>query len=298
LQKWQFLFVSFFLKIFLLEKLKVCLLKSSMFKVSSDLLEIAIIASIEAGKVLLEYYNNNYLISHKKDNSQVTEVDKKSEEVIVRHLRKTNILIISEEDLIIDYQERIKHEQCWLVDPLDGTKEFIGKNGEFTVNIALIKNTSPLLGVVYSPLSGWLYFSSPETGSIKILVKNSKLLSETITKLPNKEIKPYSVRVVVSRSHLDEQTENFLFVLKEKYPQIEIIKSGSSIKLCKIAEGEADIYPRFGKTMEWDTAAGHAILLYANSNLYDINTLKPLTYNKYNLENPSFIAIRNNFSWY
>ncbi len=264
------------------------------------LLEKAVIAAIYAGDEITKIYNSSYDIYFKEDKSPITKADKLSHDIISSILAETNIPIISEENNIFNYSERCRWEYFWLVDPLDGTKEFISRNGEFTINIALIKNNEPSLGVIYSPIMGWLYFGSSDTGTNKVFVQNNKLVTETLTTIPyfNNLLKPNSVRVVVSRSHLDKQTEDFVFALKEKYSNVEIIRIGSALKLCKISEGEADIYPRFGKTMEWDIAAGHALLLYANSNLYDINTLKPIKYNKRDLLNSSFIAIRNDFPWY
>lgn len=266
--------------------------------IANNLLELAILAAIRAGNEVKEIFYTDYAIELKSDQSPITKADKLSHQIITSHLIKTKIPIISEESKILEYSERSYWEYCWLIDPLDGTKEFIQKNGEFTINIALIKNMQPILGVIFSPLSGWLYFASPETGSIKVFVENSKIISETMMLLPNKNIKPNSIRVAISRSHLDNQTETFLFALKQKYPNLETIKSGSAIKLCLVAEGEADIYPRFGKTMEWDVAAGHAIVLYSEANVYEINSFNTLVYNKAKLENPPFIALRNNLLLY
>jgi 3'(2'), 5'-bisphosphate nucleotidase len=262
-----------------------------------DLIEIAVLSAIEAGKVLLKYYNKNYQILKKADDSPVTEADKKSEETIIKYLTKTNIPIISEESSFIEYNERINYEQCWLIDPLDGTKEFINKNGEFTINIALIKGKDSNMGIIYSPLQGTLYIGSEETGSIKVLLNNNHHMSDNIKILPsNKET---NLSIVVSRSHLDNETLNFIEHLKTKFNDIKIIKSGSAIKLCKVAEGEAQVYPRFGKTMEWDTAAGHAILKYSNAELYNFRTLEILTYNnRETLVNPPFIAIRKDFQYF
>ncbi len=260
----------------------------------AKLLELAILSAIEAGEVILDYYHRLYRISVKEDKSLVTEADIAANQIISTALSVSKLPIISEESAQISYKTRALWSTCWLVDPLDGTKEFIHRNGEFTVNIALINDGMPVLGVIYAPISGDLYFASPVTKSIKAHVTNKTIDDRSMQTLPLTP-KHQNIRIAVSRSHLDEKTISFVEAIKEKYCNTETITSGSSIKLCKVAEGLADVYPRFGKTMEWDTAAGHAILLYAGANIYDIQSLKELQYNKPSLQNPDFIAFRNDF---
>jgi len=259
-----------------------------------SLLETAILAAIKAGHKLMDFYQKSLEISQKEDNSPITEADIASNNIILSELSVTNLPILSEEAIHTEYAKRSAWQRFWLVDPLDGTKEFIQRNGEFTVNIALIEQGKPVIGVIYSPVTGELYAGSPETKSFKVKIADNTLIEHSFQSLPIIS-DTSTLRIVVSRSHLDEQTIAFIKELKKHYPETEVITSGSSIKLCKVAEGSADGYPRFGKTMEWDTAAGHAILIYAEANLYEISTLKELRYNKPLLSNPEFIALRNDF---
>ncbi|MGQ9845959.1 MAG: 3'(2'),5'-bisphosphate nucleotidase CysQ [Bacteroidales bacterium] len=260
---------------------------------TNEALTIAINAALKAGKKILNYYNQSVEIFLKADLSPLTIADKESQEIILNYLSTTPFPIISEEMENVSFQERQKWDYCWIVDPLDGTKEFINKNGEFTVNIALVHNHTPILGVVYAPAIGHLYFASKDIGSYKIMIENDDLNLNTLISLPVKQ-NSRSLKVVVSRSHSDIQTEAFIIALKEKHDHVEKLIGGSALKMCKVAEGIAHLYPRFGKTMEWDTAAGHAILKYSNANLFEMNTMQELKYNKDKLENPNFIAIQKN----
>jgi len=253
---------------------------------------LAIKAALKTENIILSYYNQAYDITIKTDQSPVTIADQQSQAIIIETLKDSKIPIISEELENKDFNVRKEWNVCWIVDPLDGTKEFIQKNGEFTVNIALIENQHPVLGVVYSPVSGVLYFATKELGSYKVNVSNHQIDEKTLVTLPC-STSTTPLRIAVSRSHCNEQTQAFIDALKTTHPDVETIVAGSSIKMCKVAEGIAHLYPRFGRTMEWDTAAGHAILKYAKANLYDIETLQELKYNKNNLENPNFIAIQN-----
>lgn len=262
----------------------------------NDSLNIALKAAIDAGKKILHYYNQPVEVMLKDDHSPVTIADKESQKIILSYLTNTSYPVISEEMENIPYDARKKWDYCWIVDPLDGTKEFIHKNGEFTVNIALVHNQIPILGVIYSPASGNLYFATKDIGAFKILAENGKLNLNTLTSLPALDDTSI-LKVAVSRSHSNAQTESFVEALKEKHPDLEKVVGGSSIKICKVAEGTAHIYPRFGRTMEWDTAAGHAILKYSNAKILDVNTLQELTYNKEKLENPSFIAMQNHIKF-
>ena len=205
--------------------------------------------------------------------------DRKAHEVISGILSSTNIPVLSEEGKKLPFENRKEWNELWIVDPLDGTKEFIKKNGEFTVNIAYVKNGTPQAGVIYIPVKEELYLGDCEHGAFKVENINSPIREER-----NKFV------VVASRSHLSPETEEFIEKVKELHPDVETVSKGSSLKLCLIAEGKADIYPRFAPTMEWDTAAGHAIIRAAGREVYHTDEKTPLSYNKEDLLNPWFIA--------
>jgi 3'(2'), 5'-bisphosphate nucleotidase len=233
-----------------------------------------------AGKAILEiYYNGEFGIDLKADESPLTLADKKAHEIIVDGLKESGLPILSEEGKNIAYKERQKWTEFWLVDPVDGTKEFIKRNGEFTVNIALIKGSQPIFGVVFAPVLDKLYYGGIDMGSFMIH-KN-----EIIELKKNKsDIK--TVRIVASRSHLNKETQDFI----DQYDQSEIVSMGSSLKFMLIAEDMADVYPRFAPTMEWDTGAAHAILLGLGINVNEPYTKQPLRYNKEDLLNPYFLV--------
>ncbi len=257
-------------------------------------LTVAIQAAIDAGKSILEVYATKFDVEIKGDESPLTLADKNANTVINSYLIDTKIPIISEENRQLDYSDRKDWKECWIVDPLDGTKEFIKRNGEFTVNIALIKNGNPVLGVIYVPVSKTLYFTSEDASSaFKITIDNESIDAETILQKAVK-LDPYIsetpvVRIVGSRSHLNEETSEFISEI-EKANEVEIVSKGSSLKFCLVAEGLADIYPRYAPTMEWDTAAGQAICQAAGVNVIDNTTQKALKYNKQNLLNPYFLV--------
>ena len=253
---------------------------------------IIINASIVAGREILTIYNDGFSVKTKADNSPITEADKNAHNVIISALKKTNLPILSEEGDQTSYQKRKNWKQFWMVDPLDGTKEFINKNGEFTVNIALIENGVPTMGVVYIPVTQTLYFADKlayKIGKISETIFSIKSLFGKTEQLPLKNSRS-SYIVLASRSHINDQTEQFIHQLKEKHENLTIQQKGSSLKFCSIAEGSADIYPRFGPTMEWDTAAGHAIINATSGAVISWKTKKILQYNKENLLNPGFIA--------
>ncbi len=262
------------------------------------LLETAICASLEAGKDIMKIYNTaDFGIQIKNDNSPLTLADEKAHETIISYLSDTNIPILSEEGSKEPYQSRKDWEYFWLVDPLDGTKEFIKQNNEFTVNIALIHNGVPVMGIIYVPVSNELYYASEQIGTYKTKnipngCSNTILLDKLILssiKLPINNLKN-TYTIVGSRSHMSDETVKYIEKLKQKHGDIEIISKGSSLKLCMVAEGRADIYPRFGPTMEWDTAAGHAIVLNAGFSVTKTDEITLLVYNKENLLNPWFIV--------
>ncbi len=255
-------------------------------------IKIAIQASLEAGQAIMEVYNSPIEVEYKEDNSPLTVADSKSNDVINKYLLETGIPIISEENKQIDYEVRKQWHQCWIVDPLDGTKEFIKRNGEFTVNIALVENSKPQEGVIYVPVSKELYFGDVKKGeAFKATISGDETVEEIIGKA--EKIQPHGVenkiRVVGSRSHMNEETTNYVKSL-DATKEVEIVSKGSSLKFCLVAEGNADIYPRFAPTMEWDTAAGQAICNAAGLKVIANNTQESLDYNKENLLNPWFLV--------
>ncbi|MCW3125077.1 MAG: 3(2),5-bisphosphate nucleotidase [Bacteroidetes bacterium] len=241
----------------------------------------------QAGEAIMEVYKKDFTVEYKDDRSPLTAADKLSNKIIIDGLLKKypGSNIISEENKQIPYEERKDWSSFWLIDPIDGTKEFIKKNGEFTVNIALVENGVPTLGFVYAPALGLMYYGIKDKGSFKETKNGPEKL---------KPCEPYmectTIRVVGSRSHMSEETMNFVKDLELKGKSIEFISSGSSLKLCMVADGVADVYPRFGPTMEWDTGAAHAVALYAGKQVINAHTGQPLVYNKENLLNPSFIV--------
>jgi 3'(2'), 5'-bisphosphate nucleotidase len=257
------------------------------------LLEIAIRAAIDAGKEILEVYSTSFGIELKDDRSPLTEADKRAHLVIQKALSATALPLLSEEGRSIPFEERKAWNRFWLVDPLDGTKEFIRRNGEFTVNIALIENGQPVAGVIFVPVTGVLYFGSAETGSYinehPEGAENWEQLLNNSVLLPRKSGERLYT-VVGSRSHLSSETETFISALRKKYGELNFISQGSSIKICLVAEGKADVYPRLSPTMEWDTAAGHAIAKAAGCTVLTWPGETELRYNKENLLNPFFVV--------
>lgn len=259
-----------------------------------NLLKIAIISALEAGKIVLDIYNSNdFEVQLKEDNSPLTKADLVAHSIILSHLCNTNIPILSEEGELIPYEIRKQWTKLWIVDPIDGTKEFIKRNGEFTVNIALIENQKPVLGVILVPVSGDLYFSSREKGSFKVRVNLNKYNIDSLLKYASKlplERDDKTFTIVSSRSHMSKQTVAFINKLRQQHSKVKLISKGSSLKLCMMAEGQADCYPRFAPTMEWDTAAGQAICEYSGFELIDLNTKESMLYNRKELLNGSFIV--------
>ena len=249
---------------------------------NKELLNIAINAAIDGGKEIMDVYDGSFEVFIKEDDSPLTIADQRANKVIVRELKKTKIPVLSEEGRAIPYSERKDWERLWIVDPLDGTKEFVKRNGEFTVNIALIEKGIPIMGVIYVPVKEVLYFASEEGA-----FKKSK---NKIEKLPLKS-KNKNFVAVGSRSHMSKETDIFFKNLKEKHGDVEVVSMGSSLKICLVAEGVADVYPRFAPTMEWDTAAGQAIARYSGKKLIDYNTKKEMVYNRDELRNNWFIVM-------
>ena len=237
--------------------------------------------ALEAGDAIMEIYNKDFSIEYKDDKSPLTQADLKSNEIICNKLQKLypNIPIMSEENKQTEYEIRKNWEYYWCIDPIDGTKEFIKKNDEFTVNIALIHNNTPVLGVVYAPAIHEMYSAKKGEGSF---LNGQKLPLKTNENTTQK------LYVVASKSHLSQETQEFIDALDTK--EIEQVSRGSSLKLCMVASGEADIYPRLAPTMEWDTAAADAIVRETGKMTYQFQKYKPMVYNKENLLNPWFIV--------
>ena len=258
----------------------------------NDHLKIAIQAALAAGKKIMEIYESgDFGVDMKSDNSPLTKADIASHNVIMEFLEKTGIPVLSEEGKDIPYSERQNWEKLWIVDPIDGTKEFIKKNGEFTVNIALIENHQPVAGVVYAPAIDELYYSDRENGAFLTMGKDSHSLESAIVnsvKIPAE--RPAKYTVVASRSHMSSETEDFVNDLRAEHGELELISKGSSLKLCMVARGKANCYPRFAPTMEWDTAAGQAICNHAGFTVTDWKTKEPMQYNRKELLNNWFLV--------
>ncbi|RPA66582.1 3'(2'),5'-bisphosphate nucleotidase [Cyclobacteriaceae bacterium YHN15] len=245
-----------------------------------NLTSLAKSASLEAGRAILSIYHSFDLgVAYKKDDSPLTKADLLAHEVIIKHLQETGLPILSEEGADIPYETRRHWYYYWLVDPLDGTKEFIKKNGEFTVNIALIHNQQAILGVVYAPVLDCLYWGNTEDGAWKqegnqapIQLKNSD--SEEVN------------TIVASRSHLSPETEEFI----AQYSDAETISMGSSLKFMLVAENKAQLYPRFAPTMEWDTAAAQAIAEASGRQVLTYPDLEPMKYNREEMRNGWFLV--------
>ncbi len=279
----------------------------------------SILAAINAGDAILDVYRSaEFEVEEKADKSPLTLADKRSHEIIVNCLAKFDIPILSEEGTDIPYLERNKWDTYWLIDPLDGTKEFIKKNGEFTVNIAMIRENKPVAGVICVPDRDTLYFASTGIGSYKAdahqiaeLLIGQKDTSDQLAGLsdsdPGQRLKdliglstilpinqttnrPYTI--AGSRSHATPELEAFVEQKRREHGEVEFISAGSSLKLCLVAEGRADIYPRTGPTMEWDTAAGQAVVEFSGGKVFKYDTEEPLDYNKENLLNPWFVVVR------
>lgn len=238
-----------------------------------------------AGQAILEIYNQeeDFEVENKEDDSPLTKADRKANQIICEGLEALDpeLPIVSEENKEIPYEERKDYEYFWLVDPLDGTKEFIKRNGEFTINIALVHRHRPVLGVVYVPVSDELYWAVDRAGSF--LVKRGEVWRLQAASFSMSDT---GLKVVTSRSHLNEATKDFVDGLKEP----DTLAKGSSLKFIVLASGEAHLYPRLGPTMEWDTGAAQIILEEAGGKIVVKTSKETLRYNKKDLKNPHFIA--------
>lgn len=258
------------------------------------LIDTAIQAAILAGIKIREIYTTtDFNVELKYDLSPLTKADLQSNAIIQKFLEQTELPILSEESRQVEFQERKAWNYFWLVDPLDGTKEFIKRNDEFTVNIALIHKNQPVAGVIYVPVTGELFAGISGEGAWKLQNPTEnctfQFMQNSGAKLP-KQKTTAKFAVAVSRSHRSPETEAYLDKLRLEHGEYELINRGSSLKICMVAEGTADICPRFGPTMEWDTAAGHALVKASGKNIYHTDLQSELTYNKESLFNPHFIV--------
>ncbi|MGA4604433.1 3'(2'),5'-bisphosphate nucleotidase CysQ [Pseudoalteromonas maricaloris] len=250
----------------------------------TDLLEEVLNLSIRAGEAIMEIYAKDFNVEYKEDESPVTEADLAAHKIIVAGLKTLTpeMPILSEENAGIDWQERQQWQEYWLVDPIDGTKEFIKKNGEFTVNIALINNGEPILGVVHAPALNESYLAEKSIGAFK--QTGEARIELKVTTKPNQGL----IKVVGSRSHPSPDLAEYL----TRFEQVDMVPKGSSLKLCLVAESKADVYPRLGPTSEWDTGAGHAVASIAGAKVSQVNG-EPLRYNqKAEYLNPYFVVSR------
>jgi 3'(2'), 5'-bisphosphate nucleotidase len=268
------------------------------------LLYQAIEAALKAGQAILTIYETDFTVAHKSDQSPLTLADCESHRVIVEGLQSTGFPILSEEGRQLPYRERQAWNTFWLLDPLDGTKEFIKRNGEFTVNIALITDGKPSMGVIYVPVADVLYFGTIENGAYKVANAAGRLaalpvgaeatyphiaeLCVSAERLPLPS--PERFTVVGSRSHSTPDVAAIVEKLKKQHGDVDLISAGSSLKICMVAEGRAQLYPRTGPTMEWDTAAGQAIAEAAGAEMVVFDSKEPMRYNKENLLNPWFVV--------
>jgi len=295
-------------------------------ELTSALVSSALAASKKAGDAVLEVYNSDFAVELKDDKSPLTLADKRSHEIVTSHMSaldpalvdglfksdKHRIPLLSEEGKNIPFEERKNWEYFWLVDPIDGTREFVKRNGEFTINIALIHSGRPVLGVIYVPVKETFYFSAEGLGTYKleiadkpdfmlpekfsqetfddVLSVSKRLNAKTDTPGPSENMQ--RITIIGSRSHMSKETEDYINNLKKLYKEVDFVSAGSSLKFCLMAESKADIYPRFGPTMEWDTAAGQAIVEQTGGVVLNISTSTPLIYNKENLLNPYFVVKR------
>ncbi|MBW2433262.1 MAG: 3'(2'),5'-bisphosphate nucleotidase CysQ [Deltaproteobacteria bacterium] len=267
--------------------------------------------AIAAGKAInAVYHSEDFGVEYKSDTSPLTVADQKSHEIIMKMLQDGDIPILSEEGLDMPYAQRKDWVRFWVVDPLDGTKEFIKRNGEFTVNIALIQDGRPVMGTIFVPDRDTLYFAAQGFGAYKLedgpfdelqyapadSDEQARILLgqivEQSTPLPIEHPRRVALTIVGSRSHKTAELQAYVEEKRKAVGDVEFISAGSSLKICLVAEGRADIYPRLGPTMEWDTAAGQAIAEAAGATVCEYGTLNPLMYNKEDLHNPWFIVQR------
>lgn len=254
----------------------------------TQLLETAMAATLEAGRAIMGVYaSGHYATTVKEGNQPVTAADRLSHGILTSALHKTNLPVLSEEGSHIPYSERKSWDNFWLIDPLDGTTEFLHQRDEFTVNIALMKQQAAVAGVIYAPSLDCLYVGAAETGVFKI----GNGVRTALPCLPQRKSfgdlkQMQTIRLAVSRSHLSAETLEF----SRQFLHPRFFSRGSSLKFMMLLEGQADLYPRLGPTMEWDTAAAHAILNAFGCGVYQLDLQAELRYNKPDLRNPFFLA--------
>ena len=262
----------------------------------NELLGVALDASLEAGKAILDIYESEDVgVEYKEDQSPLTRADRSAHEVLMKHLEPTGIPVLSEEGKHMPYEDRRSWDALWIVDPVDGTKEFIKRNGEFTVNVALVKAGRVVCGVVLAPVLGHAYVGEVGSGAWRCEVDMAGDTSadeawEARQALPLAQPQDRSFTVVASRSHMSPETETYVEKARAEHGEVNLISKGSSLKLCMVAEGTADAYPRFAPTMEWDTAAGQAVCEAAGCDVVDQNTGATMRYNREQLLNAWFLV--------
>jgi 3'(2'), 5'-bisphosphate nucleotidase len=264
-----------------------------VYKKKEDIFEIIVRAGNEIIKV---YQSNDFQVEMKSDKTPLTIADKNSNHVIVDGLKKIfpKIPILSEESKKTPFQTRKEWEYLWIIDPLDGTKEFIKKNGEFSINLALVKDGTPIFGILYLPVKDILYYAVKGYGAYK--KENSGIFKRLFNSDEDKEYEKIAdspKRIIISRSHYTEETQQFVKEIEKQFSKVQLISVGSAMKIAYLAEGKADIYPRLAPTMEWDIAAGQIVLEESGGEILDFYEKTPLIYNKENLRNPWFVAYKD-----
>jgi len=265
--------------------------------IDSYLISIAVRAAMSAGSEIMDVYcQQSFDVEYKSDKSPLTQADIRANAVITAILRETDLPFLSEEGVHLPYEERKSWKRFWLIDPLDGTSEFVAKSGDFCVNVALIENSEPVLGVIYSPVKDCVWFGALGYGAFKIEEATKSIDDFSFETMKNIAIKlPYrntgdEFVFVASRSNLNTATKKFIDKISIEYPKTRIAHIGSALKFTVLADGMADLYPRYATTSEWDTGAGHAILKALGGDVFQADTNLPLVYNKANLDNPGFVA--------
>jgi len=254
----------------------------------------ALEGAIKASSDIMKVYATDFLVEQKADFSPVTLADKTADDTIRKSLDSTGEYVLSEEQEPLEYSERKDLKFLWIVDPLDGTKEFVKRNGEFTVNIALIKNGRPVIGVITAPAANKIWWAATDDGLNYLEVDNWNLdVNEALRTSVKQTSVNNSVKIIGSRSHANKETQYYVNLLKAMHPDSQIINKGSSLKLCQVAMGEASYYPRFSPINEWDIAAGTALVEISGGYVLDAASRKPVIFNKENLLQPPFIAVAN-----
>lgn len=269
------------------------------------LVDLGIAAALAAGEQIMQVYGSTFDVELKEDRSPLTEADKRAHQAIAKVLERSGLPVLSEEGRSIPAEERQQWKRYWLVDPLDGTKEFVKRNGEFTVNIALMERDGatagargvavPIAGVLYVPVKQELYFAWEgggayrQSGAATLEDDAAYERAAKSTRLPMSH-PDRTYTIVASRSHQSAETEAFIRNAEKEHGKVQLTSMGSALKICLVAEGAADVYPRYAPTMEWDTAAGHAIANEAGHQLIDLSTNAPMRYNKHELVNNWFIV--------